>query len=266
MKLFSPAKLNLFFRVLKKREDGFHEVASLMQALSFGDTLHFSWSKEDQITSTDPNLPLDERNFVHQARTLFRKKTGIAWPLSIHIEKQIPIEGGLGGGSSNLATTLWAMNQMAEAQIETQTLQEWAGELSSDAPFFFSSGTAYVTGRGEKVASLTPLPAKEVTLAKPIGEGLSTPLIYRHCAPDPIGDPKKILEGELPPRNDLELPAFNLRSRLKKLKEELLSLGYDEVRMTGSGTTFFCFGAVERPALSGVNFWKTSFLERTPEW
>ncbi|MBF5058578.1 4-(cytidine 5'-diphospho)-2-C-methyl-D-erythritol kinase [Candidatus Neptunochlamydia vexilliferae] len=250
MKLFSPAKLNLFFRVLKKRTDGFHEIASLMQAISFGDTLHFEVSDKDTFTCTDPSLPTDETNFVPRARTLFREKTSFIQPIAIHLEKKVPIEGGLGGGSSNIATTLWALNQLSGLHIDEGTLSSWAGELSSDAPFFFSWGTANVTGRGEKVEPLKPLPPQSLYLAKPKG-GLSTPLVYKHCCPN---DSK---EG-----NDLEAAAFALRPDLGDLKRELLALGFETVTMTGSGTTFFCTGAVEQPTLPDVNFWKTSFLWR----
>ena len=137
MKLFSPAKLNLFFRVLKKRDDGFHEIASLMQAISLGDTLHFEESNEDLLTCTDTTIPTDEKNFIHRARALFREKTGFQTPIAIHAEKKIPAEGGFGGGSGNIATTLWAFNEISGENIDEGTLRSWAGELSSDAPLLF---------------------------------------------------------------------------------------------------------------------------------
>ncbi|MDN3508481.1 MAG: hypothetical protein P0S93_00365 [Candidatus Neptunochlamydia sp.] len=140
MKLFSPAKLNLFFRVLNKREDGFHEIASLMQAISLGDTLHFEESHQDHLTCSDPNIPVNERNFIHKARALFRQKTGFKTPIAIHAEKKIPTEGGFGGGSGNIATTLWALNQISRMNFDEKTLRIWAGEISSDTPFFFQPG------------------------------------------------------------------------------------------------------------------------------
>ena len=81
----------------------------------------------------------------------FKKKTGYSQPLHIHVEKKIPIKGGLGGGSSNAATTLWAINKLSKLNIDEKELQKWAGQISSDSPFFFSKGTAFSTGRGEQI-------------------------------------------------------------------------------------------------------------------
>lgn len=270
MKLFSPAKLNLFFRVLNKRDDGFHEIASLMQAISIGDTLTFTEGAQDSLTLTDPTIPTDERNFIHKARTLFREKTEYQTPVAIHVEKQIPAEGGFGGGSGNIATTLWALNELSGQKIEEKDLRTWAGELSSDAPFFFSTGTAYVTGRGEKVFSLPPLEKMTLYLAKPKG-GLSTPLVYRHCEPNVNDiDPKQLLgsavAGKLEGINDLEYVAFALRPDLFDLKEGLYNLGFETVVMAGSGTGFFCLGPVSTPSLPGIQFWETSYLSRDKKW
>ncbi len=226
-----------------------------MQAISFGDTLHFELSEKDTFTCTDPTLPTDDTNFITRARNLFREKTDFTQPVAIHLEKKIPIEGGLGGGSSNIATTLWGLNKLSNLNIDTSTLSSWAGEISSDAPFFFSLGTAHVTGRGEKVEPLEPLPPQSLYLAKPKG-GLSTPLVYQHCRPT---DSQK--------GNDLEAAAFFLRPELATLKQKLLALGFEMVTMTGSGTSFFCTGPVEKPMLPDVQFWETSFLWRKKgEW
>lgn len=270
MKLFSPAKLNLFFRVLRKRDDGFHEIASLMQAIALGDILHFKESKQDSLTCTDRAIPVDERNFIHRARTLFREKTGFERPIAIHAKKRIPAEGGFGGGSGNIATTLWALKEISGERVDETTLRLWAGEISSDAPFFFSTGTAYTTGRGEKVFSLPPLKQQILYLAKPEG-GLSTPLVYKHCVPNVNDiDPKKLLgnaiAGSLEGINDLEYAAFTLRPDLWELKEGLVNLGFETVAMTGSGTGFYCLGSVENPSLPGIQFWKTSYLSRNEKW
>ena len=142
------------------------------------------------------------------------------------------------------------------------TLREWASTFSSDAPFFFSSGTAYCTGRGEKIASLAPLPTQKLWLAKP-KEGMSTPLVYRHCRPNACSseDPKKLLERR-EFVNDLEAPAFALSPDLRKIKQDLLSLGFEQVVMTGSGSTFFCLGNVESPNIPGVEMIPSAFFTR----
>jgi len=265
VKLFSPAKLNLFFRVLGKREDGFHEIASLMQAISLGDVLTFEESHQDRLTTSDPELPCDASNFITRAVQLFKRKTSFRGTFHIHAEKNIPREGGLGGGSGNIATTLWALNQISGLEIAEETLRKWAGELSSDAPFFFSSGTAYVRGRGEIVENREPLEKRSLWLAKPVGKGLATPLVYKHCRPNvnPL-DPRAMLQGPIY-LNDLEFPAFQLRPDLAKLKQDLLDLGFETAVMTGSGTSFFCFGNSE-PKLPGIECIQATFLSRRREW
>ena len=155
MSFFSPAKANLFFRVVGKREDGYHEIASLFQTITLGDILRIEPAKVDSFICNDPQIASD--NIVVRARDLFRQKSGIYQPVKIELEKAIPIQAGLGGGSSNAATALWAMNQITDKTVDVKQLQAWGAELGSDVPLFFSKGTAYCTGRGEIIRELTPL-------------------------------------------------------------------------------------------------------------
>ncbi len=264
---FSPAKLNLFFRVLSRRADGFHEIASLYQAVSLCDKLTIKRASQDQLTCNDPQVPCDETNLISLALQKYREKTGVSFPVSIHLEKIIPMQAGLGGGSGNAATTLWALNQLNPNPVSESDLQLWAGEFSSDAPFFFSKGTAYCCGKGEKLELLSPLPATKLWIAKP-DEGLSTPLVFRETKVSELveRDPrlalKKILSGESSYFNDLEPAAFRLLSKLEDVKKGLISLGFNTVVMTGSGTAFFCLGEVAVPNMSGVSFYPVSFLQR----
>lgn len=272
MRLFSPAKLNLFFRVLKKRSDGFHETRSLMQAISLGDRLTFEPSEQDKFKISHPEgwqIPTDAQNTLLQALHLFRKKTGYTQPLSIHLDKRIPPQAGLGGGSSNCATALWALRALSARSIPLSLLREWASEISSDAPFFLSSGTAYTSGRGEQIESLPPLPPTTLYLAKP-QEGLSTPLVYKQCTPsaatpDPSLLLKEAVAGRLLPHNDLETSALSLLPSLKTFKKELTTLGFHTVAMTGSGSAFFCFGAPTEPPPPHIQLWEISYLARTEE-
>jgi 4-diphosphocytidyl-2-C-methyl-D-erythritol kinase len=151
-------------------------------------------------------------------------------------------------------------------------LCSWAGEFSSDAPFFFSSGTAYCYGRGEKLESLAPLSGQSVWIAKP-QEGLSTPLVYRETWPgelqerDPLHAMERILSGKAEFFNDLEAAAFRLLPKLHDIQKELISLGFNSVTMTGSGTAFFCMGSVHAPTLPGIRFYPVSFVNRKDgEW
>lgn len=247
---YSPAKINLFLRVIRRRPDGFQELASLFQTISLCDILDIKpieHNSHDQLTCTDPTIPTDDNNLVLKAVNLFRRKTGLTFHVDIHLTKNIPHQAGLGGGSSNAATTLWALNELLNSPATLPQLMEWGAELGSDVPFFFSSGIAYCTGRGEIIQSMPPLPKTPVTIVKP-KEGLSTPLIFKALDLNETSktDPQLILDSFYTNApiyvNDLETPAFKIMPRIGQLKIELLEKGFETVLMTGSGSAFFCIG------------------------
>lgn len=245
--LISPAKINLFLQILNKRSDGYHELASLFQAISLHDTLTFRLSTSDNLTCCDPNVPLDASNLISKAVNLFRIKTGLKFQISIHLEKKIPMQAGLGGGSSNAATTLFALNKLLSTNLSLDELKKIASLLGSDVAFFFSQGIAYCTGRGEIIEDLKPLPKKNLWIVKP-PEGLSTPLIFKNLQPSDMSkkDPKQVLQNFLNGNpdyfNDLEIPSFKVLPSLKMLKSDLQNLQFDTVLMSGSGSSFFCLG------------------------
>lgn len=268
--VFSPAKVNLFLQVLGKRTDGYHELSTLMQTIGLGDTLEIELASHDSLTCTDSSIPLDHSNLILKAAHLFRLKTGIKAGLNIHLHKQVPVQAGLGGGSSNAASTLWAFNQLVGQIATHKELQKWSAEIGSDVPFFFSLGTAHCTGRGENVSNLTSLPSHSCWVIKP-PIGLSTPEVYRalqlnsgHFSQQCLDE---ILSGRQRYFNDLEQPAFLLKPELKNLKNKLMGYGFDTVLMTGSGSAFFCLGKGQ-PQLDGqIKSYSTHFINRKPlEW
>lgn len=265
LRFFSPAKINLFFRVLGRRPDGFHEVATLMQAISLGDTLFVQPSTKESLTCTDPALPCGPSNLILKAARLFQEKSNTEIKCEFHLIKRTPIEAGLGGGSSNAATVLYALNQLTGNKIEIETLKNWAASLGSDVPFFFSNGTAYCTGKGEQIVEKPASQKSHFWIAKP-KEKLSTPEVYRALDLQliPKRSPLEALENNIF-FNDLEYSAFQLCPRLPFLREELYNLGFKKVTMTGSGTAFFCFGPVSSPSLKEVNFYPVEFLQREKE-
>lgn len=263
LELLSPAKLNLFFRVLRKRPDGYHDIASLYQAVDCFDRLFFSPAKTDLLTCSDPTLPCDSSNLVYKALQLF--KTHFPFPESfhIHLEKKIPMQAGLGGGSSNAATTLWGLNELTGKRATLKELQELGALLGSDVAFFFSSGTAYCTGRGEVLTPYALPQPLSGWIAKP-AYGLSTPLVYQHTKADylPQRDPEQALKHFPTFYNDLEVPAFALEPRLAKLKEKLQRSGFESVTMTGSGTAFFCIGKKAPFPMDEVTFFPFHSIQR----
>lgn len=242
---YSPAKINLFLRVLNKRDDGYHNIFSLFQAVDVFDTLEFQLSELDFFSSTDNDLPFDSSNLIIKALELFRKKTQLKFSISIHLDKLIPKKAGMGGGSSNAATTLWALNELMGKPATTAELMRWSEELGSDVPFFFSHGTAICTGRGEIVDELPPLPKKTLWLFKP-AKGLSTPEVFANLDLSTLEnrDPELALQGFFSGKpvyfNDLEEAAIKVMPALVEFKEKVNNMGFDVLCMTGSGTAFIC--------------------------
>lgn len=265
--LTSPAKINLFLRIIRRRSDGYHELASLFQAIDLCDTIHFSPAPHDTMTCTDPAIPIDHSNLILKAIHLFRRKTGLKIALSVHLEKRIPQQAGLGGGSSNAATTLWALNQLCGKPAAQNELAAWSAEIGSDIPFFLSEGTAYCTGRGEILQQLKPLTKTSLYIVKPF-QGLSTPQVYGKldAVSLPQRDPEKALESFLNGNpdyfNDLETPAFATLPELAVLKSQLQSLGFSDVLMSGSGSAFFCLGKGMPEDIPGVKFYSARFINR----
>uniref|UniRef100_A0A0E0E3X6 4-(cytidine 5'-diphospho)-2-C-methyl-D-erythritol kinase n=1 Tax=Oryza meridionalis TaxID=40149 RepID=A0A0E0E3X6_9ORYZ len=223
LNLFSPCKINVFLRITGKRPDGFHDLASLFHII--------------------------------KALNLYRKKTGTDNFFWIHLDKKVPTGAGLGGGSSNAATALWAANQFSGCIASEKELQEWSGEIGSDIPFFFSQGAAYCTGRGEIVEDIrNPLPANlPMVLVKP-PEACSTAEVYKTSQTDPLVLLKEITENGISQDvcvNDLEPPAFEVLPSLKRLKKRIIAANrgdYDAVFMSGSGSTIVGIGSPDPPA------------------
>lgn len=243
---YSPAKVNLFLRVLSRRSDGYHEIASLFQAIDLFDHLDIDLAEHDQFTCSDHRLPTDGSNLVLKAVAIFRQKTSLQAPVRIHLAKHIPAEAGLGGGSGNAATTLWALNELLGMPATLEQLKAWSAEIGSDIPFFFSQGTAYCAGRGEIVQELKPMPSQSLIIVKP-PYGLSTPSVYKALDISNVSrmTPEDLLKsfekGQSHYVNDLEAPAFALKPELFALKKELCEQ-YEHVLLAGSGTSLCCFG------------------------
>lgn len=265
--LFSPSKLNLFFRILGKRVDGYHEIGSLYQAISLGDTLTVRLSDCDTLSCSDSQIPTDQNNLIFKAADLFRRKTKLPAYAHYTLQKNIPVGAGLGGGSGNAASALFALNTLFDHPATLQELMEWSGEIGSDISFFFSSGTAYCHGRGELVEDVDFDFDLPLYLAIPAFQSL-TGNVYRHVDLsktsdlDPLDLLSRFLRGEFQFINDLEYPAFQLNPELANLKKRLLTLGFTHVCMTGSGSAFFCSSSNPVPRLEGVAFHPIHFIRR----
>lgn len=272
MIFFSPAKVNCFLRLLTIREDGYHEIATLMQAINLFDVLSVELADVDSFTCTNNELPIDKSNLVVRALLAFRLKFKRNFHVKIHLKKNIPISAGLGGGSSNAATTLFALNELLGRRLKLSDLIDLGKGIGSDVPFFFSSGRGYCKGRGEIIEDLEEKKL-EGYLAKP-SFGLSTNNVYLNsCVEHLIQlDPDLLCSShqrenytDAPYMNDLEKGAYFLQPTLLELKNKLFLSGFRKVVLTGSGSSFFCIGKSEAPIIEGVSFYKIKSIKRNAQ-
>lgn len=262
--LFSPSKINLFLRVTARRPDGFHDLASLFHIIDLGDPMAFevlpAGSGGDELVCDAPGVPTDGTNLALKALDLFRSKTGSATHYRVTLDKRVPHGAGLGGGSGNAATALWAANELAGRPATPAQLGGWAGEIGSDISVFFSRGAAYCTGRGEVVEDVAPpLPlGTPLLLVKPPA-GLATPAVFKalDLASRSTADPLSLLAGLTSARrasqalcvNDLEPPAFSIMPDLRAVRDRLAAEpAFDAAFMTGSGSTVVGLGSHAAPA------------------
>lgn len=262
----SPCKVNLLLNILRKREDGFHELETVMQPVRLCDQITVEKAPAGiQLTCSLPALPVGGTNLVHRAATAFLTAAGVTDGVKIHLEKNIPLAAGLGGGSGNAAHTLCALNELFGLPLTSARLTELAAALGSDVPFFLQSQPALAYGRGELVQPLAPFPAlrgAHILLIHP-GFGISTAWAYQALARFPdalngkIGRAQQLiglLQGEDLAAagrafyNSLEAPALPKHPLLAMYQEFLRANGAPAVLMSGSGSTTFAITATRDAA------------------
>lgn len=239
----APAKTNLWLRVLGKREDGFHEIETRMVRLSLADRLRLKWREDEsvELRCSDPSLPTGEDNLVIKAVRALEEHCGRGFAVSIDLEKVIPLGAGLGGGSSDAAAVLGAINEMAGLGLSEEQLAGIGSTIGSDIPFFLYGGACDCRGRGEIVEPVEErVPSAPIVLIKPAFsisagwayqkfEGSST---YEGFFYEPQGSPW----GDMV--NDLERPVFEKYPLLGGIKTWLMGqAGVRAALMSGSGST-----------------------------
>ncbi len=244
MEFRAPAKINLTLRVKGRRDDGFHEIESLVCPISLHDTLEVEARAGGGLdfSCDDPSLPLDDSNLVVRAALLFCTSQGIEPHLRISLAKCIPHGAGLGGGSSDAASTLIGLDRIFQTQLRPEALSAMAAELGSDVPLFIHGSAARVRGRGEQVEPVAFFHRLPLLLIKP-PFGVPTPWAYRQWKdsreiPGIPSAPQEFSWGVM--QNDLERPVFEKYLFLALLKRWLLA--QPEVAgslMSGSGSTVF---------------------------
>jgi 4-diphosphocytidyl-2-C-methyl-D-erythritol kinase len=239
--------------VLGRRADGFHELHTIFQTVTLHDKLSFSARDDDRLhlTSDSTDIPVDESNLILRAAVALRKQRGIHKGASIHLEKVIPVEGGLGGGSSNAAITLIGLAQLWETETSKQELTEIGAGLGADVPFFLTGGTALGTGLGTEIMPIGEVVAPHLLIVKPTVKvstveaykALNSPALtkansdiilsisradeqFRDSYPDAL-------------HNDFEPVVFHLKPEIERAKDALLNLGARSALLAGSGSSVF---------------------------
>jgi len=245
MQLSAPAKVNLSFQIKERRADGFHEIETLMTPISLADRLTIERAGDDdqiKFSCDDPSLPVGDDNLVVRAAKFFRERTGIRTGLTIALEKKIPHGAGLGGGSSDAASTLLGLNELFGTRLPDGEFLKLAAQLGSDVPFFLIRSAAVCRGRGELVTPISVDSKFHLLLLKP-EFSVPTPWAYGKWK-----DSRELPGVDYSPQefggvrfcNDLERPVFEKFVFLAQLKTWLRQ--QPEVAaalMSGSGSTVF---------------------------
>src|SRR5215469_13297955 len=245
MQVLAPAKINLSLRVLGRRGDGFHEIETLIAPISLCDEIKIerrSGKQEIAFRCDDPSVPKGEGNLVMRAANVFLDQTKVASGISINLKKRIPHGAGLGGGSSDGASTLLALNELFETNLPREKLAKMAEMIGSDVPFFIFQSAAVCKGRGEVVSPTKLRERLPLLLVKP-GFGVPTQWAYSRWRDSSeisgVSYRPKALDG-LRFVNDLERPVFEKFLFLPQLKMWLLKQPeVGTALMSGSGSTVF---------------------------
>jgi len=236
----APAKLNLFLHIVGRRPDGYHLLESVFMLIDWCDTLHFELRPGAQLSREDLSTPLPEDDLVMRAAKALQQLSGTTQGAHILIDKRIPAQAGMGGGSSDAASTLLALNRLWNLHLKLDALMSIGLRLGADVPFFLSGHNAWVSGIGEKIQPIT-LPEARFAVVKP-AEGLATQRIFSDPHLKRDTEPA-IISGFAADafgfgRNDLQAVAQQMCPSINQALSWLNTLGLSG-RMTGSGSAVF---------------------------
>jgi 4-diphosphocytidyl-2-C-methyl-D-erythritol kinase len=263
MEIQAPAKINLTLEVINKRDDGFHNISSVMQTIGLYDTLVFRESPRIQLEIDSDSLPLGdgmrkmsgnskiEDNLAYKAAVLFKEKTGYKGGASIQLKKNIPSASGLGGGSSDAAATLKGLNKLWKTGLSDKELANIGSNLGSDIPFFVYGGTCLVEGRGERITRLKPAAQCYFVLFIPFLEiPQKTRTLYSHVTPRQYtnGDTTRAMVEAITNNQSIIKHCWNVFTGLypdifpgsEILFKQFKQAGLESVHICGSGPALYC--------------------------
>ena len=263
MKLRAYAKINIGLNILGKRSDGYHDLETVFHEIDCFDEIELERHEKVTMTADSILVPIDGSNLCLSAANLLQKEKHVRQGVVIHLKKNIPIGAGLGGGSSDAAAVLCGLNHFWELRLSNNQLRSLAAQIGADVPFFIEGGTAYATGRGEILESISlPLPfwiavithlvristgwAFSQLVQKRNGKasGLQTKLVKQISNPQKL---KSIVQ------NDFEPLVLKTHPELSRVKEKLNEMGAVFSLMSGSGSSIYGFFENDNKALAALS-------------
>ena len=254
-----PAKVNLTLEIVNRREDGFHNIKSIMQLISLYDYLDIKIEESNDtkiiLSGSSDEIPYDETNLVYKAAKLFFERTSLKSRVMIYIEKNIPIAAGLAGGSADAAGALYGLNKIFDEPLSREEIHDLCAKLGSDLNVCLEGGCLLATSRGEKVEKLPSINSK-ISLIKPKNLGISAKEAYTKYAQkilkprnnntekmiDALNKGKDIKEFLY---NDLEYAVFDDYKELQEIKKT-----FPNSVMSGSGSTYFVLDEIDKTKMS----------------
>lgn len=288
MQLKALAKINLGLDVLRRREDGYHEVRMIMQTVHIFDQIQIEKSREEgiRIRTNLYYLPENQNNLAYKAAKLLQEEFGLTGGISIELKKYIPVAAGMAGGSSDAAAVLFGMNRMYDLGLPMEELMQRGVKIGADVPYCIMRGTALAEGIGEVLSPLPPMPPCTILVAKP-GIGVSTRFVFENLKADELAfhpDIDKMAEAlnnqdlralteYMDPGNVLETVTIPAYPVIQKLKDVMKEYGAMASLMSGSGPTVFgifesrqearrAYGVLKRGHLAKQIFLTTPYNRR----
>lgn len=260
----SPAKINIGLNIVEKRDDGFHNLETIFYPLNLFDEISFSKSDKFYFSSNDENLNKEKTNLIIKAKESLENYFNTQLSLNIFLNKHIPIGAGLGGGSSNAATTLLALTKLFNLDIDSETLIKLSLNLGSDVPFFINPVSSFAESRGEILSSINLKLDKYLLIVNP-GIHIATKWAFGLIKPQQPENSLKTFVGKSEinidevmkfASNDFEKIVFEHFPEVKEIKEKMLYFGANYSMMTGTGSTVWAMFDDEEAAYQTELFFK----------
>ena len=262
--VLAHAKVNLYLDIVGMRKDGYHLLETIMQSVDLSDIVEVSPTREGiSVSCSNPEIPQDSGNICHKAAKLFLERFGGNYGVKIHIEKRIPHGAGLGGGSADAASVLFAMNELNGLPARSYELSALAADIGADVPFCLKGGTAICRGIGEKIEPLRPLPERFYLVVKP-NFGYPTKEAYKRYDRAPLA-PKNALEAFCNAGLRYHEHLYNVFEEIYKdpqiseIKSKLLETGALGALLTGSGSAVFGVYETAQKAASAAHAFPEMF-------